>query len=313
MADGELILMTDHGSTEGSRNVLATAVRRLTGRAPVLLDARHFMSGGDGRIETDGTGLRLTADRRSVTADTVLVYEIPPHRRRDFEACQRRLHAHGARSLGTGADAWRAATEKDLTVDRLTRDGVPHMPTLTLRRPTPQEAADAFDRLGGDVWARPTVGMGGNDVFHLTTHRQLADAAAHYAAQGADWLIARDAANFTPDGRRHQYRAVVLGERVVRAVEHIQPDPDAPCNESQGAASTLLAVEDLPAGLAELAVSATKCLGLPFAGVDLAAENGGVVFEVNVHPMFGTVRGLETVALPYVAAHLELNRRPTPA
>jgi glutathione synthase/RimK-type ligase-like ATP-grasp enzyme len=93
---------------------------------------------------------------------------------------------------------------------------------------------------------------------------------------------------------------------VVRACEHTQLDPDAPCNESQGAISTLLAINDLPARLAELAIAATKCLGLPFAGVDLAAENGGVVFEVNVHPMFGSVRGLETVAIPYVQAHLAM-------
>lgn len=46
MGRSGLVLMTDHGSTEGSRETLATAVRRLTGQAPFLLDARHFMSGG---------------------------------------------------------------------------------------------------------------------------------------------------------------------------------------------------------------------------------------------------------------------------
>jgi glutathione synthase/RimK-type ligase-like ATP-grasp enzyme len=306
MARSDLVLMTDHRSQEGSRELLVTAVRRLTGRPPVLLDAADFMAGGRGRIDTDGTGLRLAVSDLIVAADTVVVYEIPPHRRRAFESCQRLLHARGARSLGTDAEAWRAATEKDLTVECFTRDGIPHMPTIALRRPTVQAAVEAFELLGGDVWARPTVGMGGNDVFHLTDHRRLADALDHYAAAAGDWLIARDAENFNRDGLRHQYRAVVLGGQVVRAVEHVQPDPDAPCNESRGAVSTLLAVEELPTGLAELAVRATKSLGLPFAGVDLAAENGGVVFEVNVHPMFGTVRGLETVALPYVAAHLAL-------
>jgi glutathione synthase/RimK-type ligase-like ATP-grasp enzyme len=197
------------------------------------------------------------------------------------------------------------AAEKNLTVEGFTRDGIAHMPTIAFSRPTAQEAAEGFERLGGDVWARPTVGMGGSDVFHLTTHTQLAAAARHYALAGSDWLIARDAANFDQDGRRHQYRVVVLGGQVLRAVEHVQPDPDAPCNESRGAVSTLLNEEDLPTGLAELAASAAKSLGLPFAGVDLAAESGGVVFEVNVHPMFGTVRGLETVAVPYVAAHLK--------
>ncbi|MFF3006125.1 RimK family alpha-L-glutamate ligase [Kitasatospora sp. NPDC057940] len=305
MGRRELVLLTDHSSTEGSRDVLVAAARALTGRAPVLFDARHFMTGGGGRIRPDGEGgLRLEVDGRSVAADAVVVYEIPPHRRRDFAPFQRLLGAHGARSLGTDVQAWRSATEKDLTVARFTRDGVAHMPTVSLSRPSPRAAAEAFDRLGGDVWARPCVGMGGDDVFHVTTHAQLASAARHYERDGADWLIARDARNFTPDGRRHQYRVVVLDGRVVRVVEHVQADPDAPCNESRGAVSAPLATAELPRGLADLAIRAVACLGLPLAGVDLAAESGGVVFEVNVHPAFG--RGaLEQVAVPYVAAHLD--------
>lgn len=304
MARRDLVLLTDHSSTEGSRQVLAAAARMLTGREPVQLDARHFMTGGSGLIEADDAGgFRLEAGGRLVTADTVIVYEIPPHRRRAFEDCQRRLRGLGARSLGTDAEAWRAATEKDLTVGRFARDGVPHMPSIALSKPTPEDAADAFAALGGDVWARPCIGMGGDDVFHVTTRAQLDAATRYYARAGADWLIARDARNILPDGRRHQYRVVVLQGRVVRAVEHVQADPDAPCNESRGAVSTLLDCTELPDGLAESAVAAAASVGLDLAGVDLAAESGGVVFEVNVHPAFGR-RGLEQVALPYVAAHL---------
>ncbi|WP_051830292.1 ATP-grasp domain-containing protein [Streptomyces novaecaesareae] len=305
MGRRDLVLLTDHSSTEGSREVLATAARTLTGRESVHLDARHFMTGGGGRIEADDAGgIRLLADGRAVAADAVVVYEIPPHRRREFEDCQRLLRKYGARSLGTDAEAWRAATEKDATVARFRRDGVPQMPSVALSRPSPQTAAEAFERLGGDVWARPCVGMGGGDVFHVTTHAQLQAAASHYAGTGADWLIARDARNFLPDGRRHQYRVVVLHGRVVRVVEHVQADPDAPCNESRGAVSTLLDGSELPDGLAELAIAAAVSLGLDLAGVDLAAESGGVVFEVNVHPAFGR-RALEQVAIPYVAAHLD--------
>ncbi|MBD0675708.1 RimK family alpha-L-glutamate ligase [Streptomyces sp. CBMA156] len=304
MARHDLVLLTDHSSTEGSRPVLAAATRTLTGREPVQLDARHFMTGGSGLIDTDDAGgLRLVAGGRTVTADTVIVYEIPPHRRRAFEDCQRRLRGCGARSLGTDAEAWRAATEKDATVARFVRDGVPHMPSIVLSRPSQEAAAEAFEELGGDVWARPCVGMGGDDVFHLTDRARLLAAVRYYERAGADWLIARDARNFLPDGRRHQYRVVVLHGRVVRAVEHVQADPDAPCNESRGAVSTVLDYTELPEGLAESAIAAAASTGLDLAGVDLAAESGGVVFEVNVHPAFGR-RGLEQVALPYVAAHL---------
>ncbi|MFE2410298.1 alpha-L-glutamate ligase, partial [Kitasatospora sp. NPDC059408] len=157
MSRREFVLLTDHGSTEGTRDAMATAVRRLTGREPVLVDARHFMTddadglGGTGRIEAGGNGLvRLEADGRAVITDTVVVYEIPPHRRPAFAHCQRLLRVHGVRSLGTDAAAWRAATEKDVTVACFARDGVPHMPTIALSRPGPDVAARHYAALGAD-------------------------------------------------------------------------------------------------------------------------------------------------------------------
>ncbi len=86
--------------------------------------------------------------------------------------------------------------------------------------------------------------------------------------------------------------------------EHVQADPDAPCNEAQGAVSTVLPAEELPVKYRRLAVAATRSLGLSFGGVDLVTENGGVVFEVNVHPMLDVPGGLESVAIPFVRAHL---------
>lgn len=303
-----VVLMTDHSSTEGSRATLSTAVKMLTGQPPVLIDALHFLPGGGGRANVADGALQLEVPGKDlvVVPTVLLIYEIPPAKRRGFEAFQRLARRYGAISLGTDADAWRAATEKDLMVEQFVLDDIPHMETISLSRPSQELTVAAFDRLGQDVWARPAVGMGGNDVFHITTHAQLRDATRHYASSESDWLMARDATNFTPAGQRHQFRIVVLDGHVVRACEHVQADPDAPCNETQGAISTLLVINDLPAELCQLAVRATKSLGLPFAGVDLAMENGGVVFEVNVHPMFGSVGGLETVAIPYAAAHLAM-------
>ncbi|MFH8993010.1 RimK family alpha-L-glutamate ligase [Streptomyces sp. NPDC017940] len=117
-------------------------------------------------------------------------------------------------------------------------------------------------------------------------------------------MLSRDAGNVTADGQRHQFRVFVLGGRVIHAREHIQAATDTPCNTCQGATAVPVAPADLPRRLADLAVAATASVGLPFAGVDLAIENGGVVFEVNVQPAF--VDGeLETVAMPYVQAHLD--------
>lgn len=301
-----VVLMTDHSSTEGCRAILAAAVELLTGNPPVLIDARQFMTGGTGTATVVGGMVRLevAAIDLVVTPSAVIVYEIPPAKRRSFEAFQRALTRIGASTLGADAQASRAATEKNLTAEQFRVDSIPHMPTISLSRPNPELTAESFALLGRNVWARPTIGSGGNDVFHITNHRQLNAAAAFYAAHELDWLMARDANNVNPDGQRHQFRVVVLDGRVVRACEHVQANPDAPCNEAQGAISTVLAIDDLPAELHQLAIAATKSLGLRFAGVDLASENGGVVFEVNVHPIFGTDGGLETAAIPYVQAHL---------
>ncbi len=306
MTTGDVTLLTDHSSREGSREVLVAAVELLTGSAPLCLDARHFMTGGTGRARVvDGkVQLEVASEGVVATPGVLIIYEIQPESRRRFEAFQGRLRRFGVDCLGLDAQAWRMATEKDLTVQRFLRDGVAHMETVTLRRPRPEHAQEVFDRLGRDVWARPTVGMGGSDVFHVTTHEQLNVALEHYERLQMDWLIARDARNFDEQGRRHQFRVNVLEGRVLRACEHVQTDLDAPCNEARGAVSSDIPLEDLPAEVARAAIEATRSLGLPFSGVDLAVENGVVVFEVNVHPVFGLPGGPAEVAVPYVEAHL---------
>ncbi|MFI2435869.1 RimK family alpha-L-glutamate ligase [Streptomyces sp. NPDC018693] len=301
-----IALIADPTSPEGCRDYLAEAARQLTGTPPVRIDSRHFATGGTGRAVRDGDRLRLLVpeERLDCVPDVVVLYEIPPHRRESLADFQRLLEAHGAVTLGTGPDAWRTATEKNLTVERFARDGIPQMETAVLSRPSPREAVDTFERLGRDTWARPVVGTGGNDTFHVTTPAQLAHAAAYYAEQGTDWLLSRDAGNVTADGQRHQFRVFVLGGRVIHAREHLQPAVDTPCNTCQGATPVFIDPAELSPRLAELAVAATASVGLPFAGVDLAVENGGVVFEVNVQPAF--VDGeLPIVAMPYVQAHLD--------
>ena len=263
VATNRVVLMTDYGSQEGSRGPLEKAVEVLTGLPPLSVDARHFLSGGGGRVRSDRNGFWMHAASEGfvATPEVLIVYEIPPVERRRLVAFQRQLPADGLLSFSADPEAWRNATDKRRTVECFRRAGIPQMETIALCRPTPETALDTFERLGRDVWARPRVGAGGNDVFHLTTRDQLDTAARHYAASGQDWLLSRDARNFAPGGRRHQFRVVVLHDRV---------------------------------------------LGLPFGGVDLAVENGGVVFEVNVHPTLDVPGGLESVAIPLVAAHLRL-------
>ncbi|WP_340384387.1 alpha-L-glutamate ligase [Streptomyces sp. SS7] len=308
MSRPSIALIADPTSSEGCREYLADAVDLLTGAPPVRVDARHFATGGRGRGVRDGGRLRLQVPEEGLdfVPDVVLLYEIPPHRRRDLAAFQELLRNHDVVTLGSGAEAWRTATEKNLTVARFRRDGIAQMETVVLSRPSLWEAADVFDRLGGDTWARPVVGTGGDDTFHVTTPDLLEYATAYYADHGTDWMLSRDAGNITADGLRHQFRVFVLGGQVVHAREHLQPEPDTPCNTCRGATPVHIDPPDLPPRLTELAVAATASVGLPFAGVDLAVENGGVVFEVNVQPAFVDGRlEVEKVAVPYVQAHLD--------
>ncbi|WP_308405077.1 alpha-L-glutamate ligase [Streptomyces sp. B93] len=309
-----IALVADPTSTEGCAEYLAQAVELLTGAPPVRVDARHFAAGGTGRGVPDDDGrlrLRVPDAGLDLVPDAVLLYEIPPHRRRSLAAFQLLLQEYDVVTLGTGATAWRAATEKDLTLARFRRDGVAHMETVVLSRPDPAEAVAAFDKLGGDVWARPVVGTGGGDTFHLTTREAVERATGFYARGRTDWLLSRDAGNITADGRRHQFRVFVLDGRVIHAREHLQSQPDTPCNTCQGAVPVFIDPDELSPRLAELAVAATASVGLPFAGVDLAEEHGGVVFEVNVQPAF--IDGeLDKAAVPYVRAHLDALTEPRP-
>ena len=306
-----VVLMTDHGSQEGSRGPLAKAVELLTGVPPWFIDARHFLSGNSGRVRSGRNGFRMEVASEGfvATPEVLIVYEIPPVDRRRLLAFQRQLPPEGPLSFSAGWEAWRNATDKWRTVECFGRDGVPHMETIALCCPAPETAREAFERLGRDAWARPRMGAGGNDVFHVTSRDQLDTAARHYAATGQDWLLSRDVRNFTTDGRRHQFRVVVLHDRVLRVCEHLQADPDASCNESQGAVSTVVPVEHFPHQYRRLAIAATQSLGLPFGGVDLAIETGGVIFEVNVHPTLDVPGGLESVAIPFVEAHLRATNR----
>lgn len=308
-AAGDIVLISDHDSTEGSIAPLAAATEIVTGRAPLCVDACHFSARGAGVLRHDDRGdLTMEVPGEGIRArpSTVLVYDIAPERRSDFACFQHALRRSGLAPFDD-VTSWRNATDKERTVDCFRRAGIAHMETITMHRPDLAAAEHCYVALGAAVWTRPTTGKGGCGVFCVTSHEQLRAAVAHYARRGQAWQMMRDAENVDAAGRRHGYRVIVLRGRALVAVEHVQAEARRPCNEAQGAISRQLDLRELPAGLAELAIAATRSVGLPFAGVDLATarvEQGrrGVVFEVNVHPVIARHR--ETVAIPWVRAQI---------
>lgn len=305
-----MALVTDHSSDEGSRATLCAAVETICGAAPVMIDARHFMDGGTGRarLEQGALTLDVPGEHLPVTPSFVLLYEIPPNRRRAIAGFQRRLDDLGGGSIGTDVEAWRDATDKRRTVECFRRDGIGQMATIALCRPDAGTAQSAFEQLGKDVWTRPRVGMAGDHIFHVSSPDQLGAALVHYESLGLDWLMSEDADNFDQDGNRHDYRIIVLHGRPLVATERVQSDPDRPCNEATGGAHHVIDLADLPADFVQLAVAATASTGLAFGAVDLALERRAV-FEVNVHPALYPPWCLESVAIPLVEAHLDVAAR----
>jgi glutathione synthase/RimK-type ligase-like ATP-grasp enzyme len=303
-SSGDVVVLADHGSTEGSRHTVALAVERVTGVPAVHVDARHFLPGGAGLLELGEGRPRLTVPGLpAFTPSAVLVYEIPPERRAELAEFMTALAQAGLTGEMDAAEGWRNATEKDRTVACFQRDGVPTAETVVVLGGDEDHAETAFHRLGGDVWVRPSIGMSGRDVVHATTAGEIRAIARGYARRPEPWLMSRDAENLTAKGERQSLRVVVLGDRPLWAVEHIQPDSDGPTNESAGAVSTPVPLADLPAPLVDAAVAAVRSVGLRFGGVDLASA-GCRVFEVNVHPLLLLGRHVDAVAVPWVEDQL---------
>ncbi|WP_280465411.1 ATP-grasp domain-containing protein [Nocardia brasiliensis] len=277
---------------------MEVAIKRVTGRWPVCLDSRRFAAGGDGCGKIIDGHLILDAARgfTPIRPSAVLVYEIPPLARSALGSFLDILRSYGVDSADSSS--WRNASEKDRTIECFVRDGIPHPETIVLNAQGSHAMFSAFERLGGDVWTRPTVGMGGTGVFHVTDRGQLSAAAAYYERAGTSWMLSRNVANLTAAGARQSYRVVILNDVPVRASEHLQPNPDLPTNAAAGASVTPLAPSQLPDGIVEIAASATRSLGLRFGGVDVA-RHGPTVFEVNVHPTL-TIAHLDSVAIPWV-------------
>jgi hypothetical protein len=94
MSTGVVVLMTNHGSGEGSRVPLEKAVELLTGAPPLSVDARHFMADGGGRVGLDRNGfeMEVASEGFVMSPEVLIVYEIPPADHGRLVALQRNCH-----------------------------------------------------------------------------------------------------------------------------------------------------------------------------------------------------------------------------
>jgi RimK family alpha-L-glutamate ligase len=181
------------------------------------------------------------------------------------------LHALAARGVAVinGAPAIERTVDKFLAGALLAGAGLPTPRTIACERA--EDALLAFDELGGDVIVKPLFGSMGlgmtrvedRDVAQRVFRALELERAVYYLQE-------------TLPHAGRDVRALVVGERVVAAIERIGEGWRANLARGARAEATTLTPQ-----LEELCVRAAAALGADYAGVDLLADQ---VLEVNGIP-----------------------------
>jgi RimK family alpha-L-glutamate ligase len=200
------------------------------------------------------------------------------------------LAAAGVRPVN-GALAIERAIDKFLASALIAAAGVPTPRTVVCERA--DDALDAFLALGSDVIVKPLFGSMGfglarvedPDIAQRVFRALEIDRAVYYLQE-------------TVPHAGMDVRAVVIGDRVVAAIERVGTGWRA--NLSRGARARPV---QLDARRAELCVRSAAALGADYAGVDLLRDADGrdYVIEVNAIPGW---HGVEAATGVDVAAAL---------
>jgi RimK family alpha-L-glutamate ligase len=280
------------GSTGGwhaGRLEQALAARgHACGFAPVT----RIASSIGGAIALRSAGIDLHA------CDVVLVRGIP---RGSLEQIVFRVDAlHALEALGVRvvnrALAIERAIDKFLASALVAAAGVPTPRTFACERAA--DALEAFAALGGDVIVKPLFGSMG---FGMARVEDPDVAARVFRALEIERAVYYLQETVPHDGV--DIRALVVGERVVAAIERVGTGWRA--NLARGARARPAHLDD---GRAELCVRAAAALGADYAGVDLlrSADGRDYVLEVNAIPGWHGVEsatGIDVAAA--IAEHLE--------
>jgi ribosomal protein S6--L-glutamate ligase len=178
------------------------------------------------------------------------------------------------------ADAWVTGYSKLLCTQRLAQAGFPVPPTRSATSMADVQAA--FDEWGM-VIVKPSFQYSGTDVERVTDMAADADMIAGLLAKYSTLACMP----FWPT-KYGEYRLTVAGEACVTTLK--LPPPGAwRCKTLEGASFERV---DGPPELVDMAVRATRLMGLALSGVDaLPTEDGYVILEVNPIPGFLDLHG----------------------
>jgi ribosomal protein S6--L-glutamate ligase len=173
------------------------------------------------------------------------------------------------------------AKNKLRTLQILTKYGVPVPRSIIVRK---LEYIDkAIEKVNGyPVILKTPFGSWGTGVVLLESRRSL------YSALDIIWknlesnIILIQA--YVAEAGGSDYRAFVLGDRVVAAMKRTARPGDFRSNISIGGSGVNIVLTDEEQ---KLAVKASKLLGLKMSGVDiLRSKNGPLIMELNANPGF---------------------------
>ncbi|WP_367123545.1 RimK family alpha-L-glutamate ligase [Streptomyces phytohabitans] len=179
------------------------------------------------------------------------------------------------------ADAWQTASSKFLTAQRLAQAGLPTPPVRSVGSVDEVGAACAE---WGTVIVKPSHGYAGTDVERIADFPAEKGLVAELLSRTPRLLCQP----YYPTSGG-EYRITVAGEATPINILKLPRPGSWRCKTLEGATFERL---DAPDELVDLAVRATRALGLTLAGLDILPHAGGYqILEVNEVPGFLSILG----------------------
>jgi ribosomal protein S6--L-glutamate ligase len=176
----------------------------------------------------------------------------------------------------------------------LARSGVP-IPKTVFANET-ADIDDILEQVGGaPVIIKTIMGTHGRGVVLGETKKAAKAVMQAFYVEGVEFLVQ----DFVAEANGEDIRALVVGGKIVAAMERKSLDDDFRSNLHQGGTAKPVV---LTASEKRVALSAAKSLGLDLCGVDMIRSDTGVkVLEVNSSPGFGIEKITGTdVATPII-------------
>lgn len=172
----------------------------------------------------------------------------------------------------------------------------------------PNHPAFTVEKAGGlPVVAKQLTGSQGTGVSILETPLSANTTLESFSRANIPIKLQRFIKAARTNGQVTGIRAIVVGDKVVSAIQRTANSGDFRANLSRGGSGNAIQLSDAEK---ELCVKAAKAVGLEFAGVDLireqSATNSVYVTEVNGNPGTGIIELSGHNHFVDLVAHLEL-------